>query len=103
MKEIVEKRIKVITNAGGLNPLGLKKEIEQLSNEAGFGEKVKVAAIYGDDLLPNYEQLKESNAFSPFLLEGEEEELQEKKWTSMNAYFGAQVTFPLTSSLQFLS
>ena len=31
MKEIISRKIKVVTNAGGMNPVGLKNAIEQLT------------------------------------------------------------------------
>jgi len=41
--------IRIVTNAGGLNPLGLADEIGKLA--ATLGLSPKVAAITGDDLL----------------------------------------------------
>eukprot|EP01091_Cochliopodium_minus_P010557 TRINITY_DN2824_c0_g1_i1.p1 TRINITY_DN2824_c0_g1~~TRINITY_DN2824_c0_g1_i1.p1 ORF type:complete len:561 (-),score=155.10 TRINITY_DN2824_c0_g1_i1:64-1746(-) len=74
-----------------MNPLGLKEEIERLLEELGFGGKVKVAAVYGDDILSQYSQLKEKKGLENFSLEGEEEKVGgSEKFTSMNAYFGAR-------------
>ena len=72
--------------------MGLKEEIEKMCEENGFGDKVKVAAVYGDDILDKYEQLKQNNSIQNFDLEGEEEIPPSQKidWTSMNVYFGAR-------------
>ncbi len=45
----VERGIKVVANAGGLNPAGLAAETEQLA--ARLGIRAKVAHVAGDDLL----------------------------------------------------
>src|SRR5262249_43731642 len=45
----VARGIKVVANAGGLNPAGLARELEKLS--ARLGLSAKIAYIEGDDLL----------------------------------------------------
>ncbi|ATB44515.1 acyclic terpene utilization AtuA family protein [Corallococcus macrosporus] len=45
---VVEKRVKVVTNAGGLNPAGLAAALREVA--AKLGLKVKVAHVEGDDL-----------------------------------------------------
>ncbi|AEI63582.1 acyclic terpene utilization AtuA family protein [Corallococcus macrosporus] len=45
---VVEKRVKVVTNAGGLNPAGLAAALREVSTKLGL--KVKVAHVEGDDL-----------------------------------------------------
>jgi hypothetical protein len=44
----VEKRVKVVTNAGGLNPAGLAAALRELAGRLGV--KVRVAHVEGDDL-----------------------------------------------------
>ena len=83
MKEILKKKIKVITNAGGMNPLACKKAIEEISEKSGI--KVKVAAIYGDDITDIIKNLK----LNPFSLIEEEKIPKVDKFMSANAYFGA--------------
>ena len=43
--------IKIVTNAGGLNPAGMAIEVEKLLSQRGL--KAKVAYIDGDDLMPD--------------------------------------------------
>ncbi len=57
-KDCKEKNIKIVSNAGGLNPKSMAKEIEKILNEQAID--MKVAYIDGDDLLPRMETLSES-------------------------------------------
>ena len=51
-----EKNIKIVTNAGGLNPKSMAAEVEKILAELGV--ELKVAYIDGDDLLSNLDQLQ---------------------------------------------
>ena len=53
-----EKNIKIVTNAGGLNPSSMAKKIEEIIQELNLN--LKVAYIDGDDLIPRIEELKEA-------------------------------------------
>src|ERR1700753_2487209 len=48
--EIAARGIKVVANAGGVNPLACKKALEEAAAKAGVS--VKVGVVLGDDLLP---------------------------------------------------
>ncbi len=52
----IENGIKIVSNAGGLNPSGMASEIEKII--AAKGLQAKVAYIDGDDLMPHLESLK---------------------------------------------
>jgi acyclic terpene utilization AtuA family protein len=51
----VDAGIKVVTNAGGLNPAGLADEVRALAERLGI--EVAVAHVEGDDLLPRLDEL----------------------------------------------
>ena len=51
----VEKKIKIVSNAGGLNPSAMADAVRGIAEEQGLN--VKVAYIDGDDLLPRMEEL----------------------------------------------
>ena len=53
------KNIKVVTNAGGLNPQSMANEIEKILAELKID--LKVAYITGDDLMPRMENLIQLN------------------------------------------
>ena len=56
-KTCKEENIKIITNAGGLNPSSMANEIEKILEELNIS--LKVAYITGDDLMPRIDSLKE--------------------------------------------
>ena len=55
-----EKNIKIVTNAGGLNPSSMANEIEKILEELGIF--LKVAYITGDDLMPRMDANKRRRA-----------------------------------------
>ncbi len=69
-----EKGVKVVANAGGLNPAGLAARIRELAQEQGID--VQVAHVEGDDLLPRAAELGLSDVGGGSLL-------------TANAYLGA--------------
>ncbi|MDP2292902.1 MAG: acyclic terpene utilization AtuA family protein, partial [Actinomycetota bacterium] len=52
----VERGIKVVTNAGGLNPAGCAEKVRQIA--AKLDLDVKVAHVEGDDLMPRIAELR---------------------------------------------
>eukprot|EP00658_Telonema_sp_P-2_P040564 TRINITY_DN29003_c0_g1_i2.p1 TRINITY_DN29003_c0_g1~~TRINITY_DN29003_c0_g1_i2.p1 ORF type:complete len:652 (+),score=148.60 TRINITY_DN29003_c0_g1_i2:153-2108(+) len=63
LKPCVAKGIKVVTNAGGLNPGGMAAEVDKLSRILGI--ETKVMWIDGDDLAPRITELQAAGeAFS---------------------------------------
>jgi len=51
LPDIVEKRIKVISNAGGVNPRGCAEAVLEVARRLGLAGKVKIGLVTGDDLL----------------------------------------------------
>ncbi|GAM33235.1 hypothetical protein P23_3782 [Acinetobacter calcoaceticus] len=82
LKKIAEKKIKVISNAGGVNPLACRDALQKIINE--YGLNLKVAVVLGDDLLAKQEQFKQQNIQEMFSGEALPEQV-----ASSNAYLGA--------------
>ncbi len=82
IKKIAEKKIKVISNAGGVNPLACRDALQKIIKE--YGLDLKIAVVLGDDLLPKHEQLKQQNVLEMFSGEPLPEQV-----ASSNAYLGA--------------
>jgi hypothetical protein len=57
MPAIVERGVKVIANAGGVNPQACATAIKAVLNKAGAADRVRIGVVTGDDLLPRLDQL----------------------------------------------
>ena len=86
-KSCKEKNIKIISNAGGLNPKSMANEIKKILEEQAID--MKVAYIDGDDLLPRMGDL--SNEGETFQNIDKEISLSDSGYTTLtaNAYLGA--------------
>ncbi len=78
--EIKARGIKVVANAGGVNPLACKRALEEVAAKAGV--PVKVGVVLGDDLLPR------RNEFAG-CVELDSGKPLPSTLVSMNAYLGA--------------
>ena len=58
MGTCLARNIKVVTNAGGLNPAGMARALEEMA--AKLGLKPRIAYLTGDDLMPRMAALQEA-------------------------------------------
>lgn len=91
LKRIASSGIKLISNAGGVNPEACGDALRAIISEAGLD--LKVVVITGDDLLNDLDRLEVMNASEMF--SGEAFPPREKI-ASANAYIGA---FPIATAL----
>ena len=86
-KSCKEKNIKIVSNAGGLNPKSMAIEIEKILKEQSID--MKVAYIDGDDLMPKISDLKKSGEEFENIDKGKK--LDESGYSPLtaNAYLGA--------------
>ena len=86
-KSCKEKNIKIVSNAGGLNPKSMAIEIEKILKEQSID--MKVAFIDGDDLMPTISNLKKSGEEFKNIDKGKK--LDESGYSPLtaNAYLGA--------------
>jgi hypothetical protein len=54
---VVERGIRVIANAGGVNPLGCSEAVLEAARRAGLAGRARVATITGDDILDRLEEM----------------------------------------------
>ena len=57
MGECLEKKIRVVANAGGLNPAGMAASLTTIAEKLGLSPKI--AYVHGDDLMPHMAELQE--------------------------------------------
>ena len=88
-REIAEKKIKVITNAGGVNPQACRAAVLKACQAAGV--TLNVAVVLGDDLQPRAGEIRALG-----LREMDTGAELPAKITSMNAYLGG---FPIARAL----
>uniref|UniRef100_A0A3Q2DGP9 Si:ch73-132f6.5 n=1 Tax=Cyprinodon variegatus TaxID=28743 RepID=A0A3Q2DGP9_CYPVA len=82
INDIHRKGIRVVSNAGGVNPLACSDAIQEVVKKAGLD--LKVAVVTGDDLMPHRSRLSEVK-----MADGGRQPLP-KTLHSMNAYLGAE-------------
>jgi hypothetical protein len=58
MAECLERNIKVVSNAGGLNPSGMASALKEIADNQGLSPKI--AYIEGDDLMPGLQALQKA-------------------------------------------
>lgn len=86
-KTCKDKNIKIVTNAGGLNPSSMANEIEKILKDLEIS--LKVAYISGDDLMPRIDDLKKDG--ETFLNIDKDIAIEESGCQTLtaNAYLGA--------------
>ncbi|GAB3309283.1 acyclic terpene utilization AtuA family protein [Epidermidibacterium keratini] len=81
----LEKGIKIVSNAGGLNPGGAARAVEKLAGQLGL--PVRVGVVTGDDILARVPELIERGALTQ-LDTGEPIDLDGRTPLAANAYLG---------------
>ena len=83
IREIVGRGIKIVTNAGGINPQACRDAVLKIADHQGV--KVNIAVVEGDDLMPRHTELASRN-----ITEMNTGEPWPEKMMNMNAYLGAE-------------
>lgn len=87
LPDIAEKGIKVISNAGGVNPEACKDEILKAIDEQGYDD-LKVAVVDGDNILDNLDELIENGHHLENMETGDPIDTVQDELLSANVYFG---------------
>ena len=83
------KGIKMITNAGGANPLQAALEIKKVVKDLNLGP-MKIGVVYGDDVLPYLDEIREQGFKFTNMDTGEEDiDSIRENIVAANAYTGA--------------
>ncbi len=82
-------KLKIITNAGGMNPHGCATKARALLDKAGLKDRV-IATVSGDDLMPRLDALLAAGHGLNHLDNGEALATIRPRVVSANVYFGAR-------------
>ena len=86
---VVERGVKVIANAGGVNPVACAHAVLGVARKAGAAGKVNVGVVTGDDLLPRLDELLEHGHALSHMETGESLQAVRDRVLSANAYIGS--------------
>ena len=95
LPKAIEKGVKIVANAGGVNPHACKDAVLEVIARHGI-RGVKVAVVEGDDILGSLDQLMESGEPFENMDTGEPLSKVRDGVTSANVYLGA---FPIAEAL----
>ncbi len=90
------KKIKVITNGGGVNPIACAEAVLKVAKEIGI-KNLKIGIVLGDNIKDNLEELIASGAQLKNMETDEPISIVKDKLLSANVYFGA---FPIVEALE---
>ena len=86
---VVERGVRVIANAGGVNPVACAEAIRALAAERGAGGKVRIGVVTGDDLLPRLDALIAAGHPLANMETGQPLSTVRERVLSANAYIGS--------------
>ncbi len=84
---LVQNRVKVITNAGGVNPLGCRGALLEMIQM--HGHQMEIAAVVGDDLMDRLGELNAAAVSLDNMDDGSPFAVIRARVSSANAYYGA--------------
>ncbi|SEN21069.1 Protein of unknown function [Mesobacillus persicus] len=93
---VKDKGIKLLTNGGGINPIGAQQEILRVAREMGIKD-LKVAVVTGDNVLDRIPEFEEKGYSLNHLDTDESIDHIKEKLEFANAYIGAQ---PIVRALE---
>jgi hypothetical protein len=96
LPDCVEKNIKVLSNAGGVNVEGAANAIAETAKDLGLSGKVKIGVVTGDDILPRLDEFIEKGVRIDNMETGEPLNEIRDKVQAANVYLGAR---PLVEAL----
>ena len=88
LPDIVEKNIRVTSNAGGVNPRGCAEAVLERARRLGLAGRLKIGLVTGDDILPRLDELIERGHELREMETGEPLSAIRNRVLSANAYIG---------------
>ncbi|MEK6303309.1 MAG: acyclic terpene utilization AtuA family protein [Acidobacteriota bacterium] len=85
----VEKNIKVVANAGGVNPQACSAAVAEVAQKLGLAGKVKIGIVAGDDIMTSLDDLIARGIALENMEDGQPLSSIRDRVQSANVYFGA--------------
>ena len=85
----VDKNIKVVANAGGVNPQACSAAVAEVARKLGLAGKVKIGIVAGDDIMGRLDELMDQGILLEDMEGGEPLSSIRDRVQSANVYFGA--------------
>jgi hypothetical protein len=89
LRACVERNIKVIANAGGVNPQACSSAVAEIAKRLGLSGKVQIGIVDGDDLMPQLDDLLANGIRLDNMEDGAPFSDVRERVQSANVYFGA--------------
>jgi hypothetical protein len=86
---IATRGVKVIANAGGVNPPACAVAIRQVAQKHGVSDAIRIGVVTGDDLLPRLDELLSAGHSLAHMETGEPLSTVRDRVLSANAYIGS--------------
>lgn len=96
-RDIVDRRVKVIANAGGVNPAGCRDAVAAALERQNLKGRLKIGVVTGDDILARIDEFLEHGIFLKNLDTGEPLSSIRGNVQSANVYLGA---WPIAAALR---
>ncbi len=94
LPDLVERGVRVVANAGGVNPAACRDAVLEIARKQGI--EIKVATVAGDDILPRLDDFLARGVELKNMETGEPLSAIRERVQSANVYFGA---FPVAEAL----
>ena len=94
---VAERGVKVIANAGGVNPPACAEAIREVFRVRGAAKKLRVGVVTGDDMLPRLDELMAKGHAFANMETGEPLSTVRQRVLSANAYIGSE---PIVDALK---
>jgi hypothetical protein len=89
MEAVANRGVKVIANAGGVNPPACADAVRAIAEKMGFSDRIRIGVVTGDDLLPRLDELIASGHPLENMDTGEPLSTIRDRVLSANAYIGS--------------
>ena len=86
---VTDRGVKVIANAGGVNPVACAEAVLDVARQRGAAGKLRIGVVTGDDLLPRLDELLESGHALTHMETGAALSTVRDRVLSANAYIGS--------------